>query len=125
MKKKVEEKREYLLNQGSGYIAFAASLEKIKSMVDGEVTAKAINDLDIKDAELQPIAGKIASIMTKEGLSFAEIEEEISGAANYFNSQLEHHYNVDFNPRAEIVGDNYADSYEKGYGNNDVKGPDA
>ena len=30
-----------------------------------------------------------------------------------------------FDPRAEIVGDDYKNSYEKGYGNNDVEGPDA
>ena len=34
-------------------------------------------------------------------------------------------YNSDFDPRSSIVMDNYADSYEKIYGNNDYEGPDA
>jgi subtilisin family serine protease len=39
-------------------------------------------------------------------------------------AQVKYQYNLDYNPR-EIVGDNYNDSREFGYGNNNVAGPDA
>lgn len=53
-----------------------------------------------------------------------EVESQFKGAIDHFQGQLDYAYNPDFNPRT-IVGDNYEDSYEKGYGNNDVEGPDA
>lgn len=55
------------------------------------------------------------------------LEEFLSGlkdAADHFGQVVNYGYNEDFDPRS-IVGDNYNDPYEKGYGNNDVKGPDA
>lgn len=55
------------------------------------------------------------------------LEEFLSGlkdAADHFGQVVKYGYNEDFDPRS-IVGDNYNDPYEKGYGNNDVKGPDA
>src|SRR5690625_4539592 len=37
---------------------------------------------------------------------FNKIKNEFQGAINYFESQINYHYNVDFEPRG-IVGDNY------------------
>jgi len=42
---------------------------------------------------------------------------------DYFFSKLKYHLNPNFNPR-DIVGDNPNNLKEKGYGNNDVAGPD-
>jgi subtilisin family serine protease len=53
-----------------------------------------------------------------------ELFEGLKGAVDYFNGQMEYNYNLDYDPR-NIVGDNYNNSSEKNYGNNDVKGPDA
>lgn len=53
-----------------------------------------------------------------------EVKSQLQGAYDYYGGQLESYYNVDFDPRS-IVGDNYNDIYEKGYGNNQVEGPDA
>jgi cell wall-associated protease len=44
--------------------------------------------------------------------------------ASAIRSMVEHHYNPDFDDRA-LIGDNYLDIKDLGYGNNDVKGPDA
>jgi cell wall-associated protease len=44
---------------------------------------------------------------------------------NYYSSQLKYYYNKEFNPRAEIVGDDPSDFEDTIYGNNDVIGPDA
>lgn len=44
--------------------------------------------------------------------------------ANAIRSMVEHHYNPDFDDRA-LIGDDYLNMNDLGYGNNDVKGPDA
>lgn len=50
--------------------------------------------------------------------------EDLKGAYDYFYGQVNYNYNLDYDPRS-IVGDNYSNSSERFYGNNDVKGPDA
>ncbi|HEX8060679.1 MAG TPA: S8 family peptidase [Cyclobacteriaceae bacterium] len=45
-------------------------------------------------------------------------------AYDYFRVIVEYGYNENYDSR-QIVGDRYSDVYEKGYGNNDVTGPDA
>ena len=52
-----------------------------------------------------------------------ELNKQIEFETNHYAQQLQH-FDTDFNTR-EIVGDNYENSYEKGYGNNDVRGPDS
>jgi subtilisin family serine protease len=54
-----------------------------------------------------------------------DLMEQIQEGIDYYEAKVKYQYNTDFNPRAEIVKDNYADAYERYYGNNDVKGPDA
>ncbi|MEH0155439.1 S8 family peptidase [Limibacter armeniacum] len=51
-------------------------------------------------------------------------EEDLQEAVDYFTSQVKYSYNTDFNSR-EVIGDDYANLKEKGYGNNDVIGPGA
>lgn len=52
------------------------------------------------------------------------VEEGLSGAVDYFDTQANYHYNKEFDPRP-IVGDDYGDPYQRDYGNNDYEGPDA
>lgn len=40
-----------------------------------------------------------------------------------YKESLDYHYNLDFDTRKDIVMDNINNPWEKGYGNNDVKGP--
>lgn len=49
--------------------------------------------------------------------------EYIKEGQEYFSSKLQYHLNQEYNPR-NIVGDDYNNLNEKGYGNNDVAGPD-
>ena len=53
-----------------------------------------------------------------------ELLEEIEEAAKHFQTIVEYGYNPDFDSRL-IVGDNYTNTNERTYGNNDVKGSDA
>jgi subtilisin family serine protease len=55
---------------------------------------------------------------------YSSIYSEIREPYNQFYSMANYHYNTDFDPRG-IVGDNYLNSGEKNYGNNNVAGPDA
>ena len=53
------------------------------------------------------------------------MEEEMKTYLDYYGQQATQQYNLDFDPRAELVGDNYDDYTEKHYGNNNYEGPDA
>lgn len=52
------------------------------------------------------------------------IEKDFEEGLTHYSNELKYAFNPDFNSR-EIVGDDYANIYEKSYGNNDVEGPDA
>ncbi len=69
------------------------------------------------------VLGQIGEEMTVDELK-EFMNEQFEGGVNYYGGQVNYMYNPDFESRT-IVGDNYADSYEKGYGNNDYEGPDA
>lgn len=56
--------------------------------------------------------------------TFVKFYEDLTEGVNYYTEQVNYHLNKEFDPRG-IVGDNYEDASETGYGNPDVKGPDA
>lgn len=53
-----------------------------------------------------------------------EFMETLKEYNEYFSDMVEYSLNMEFDPRP-IVGDNYEDSSERYYGNNDVRGADA
>lgn len=53
------------------------------------------------------------------------LEEELNDGVKHYEVQATKQYNLDYDTRAEIVGDNYDDYSEKYYGNNHYEGPDA
>lgn len=76
----------------------------------------------------------LAKNLSKEYLSIPDIKsiadiralisEEISHDRQDPQKKVDFGYNVDFDPRKTIVQDNYNDTNQKFYGNNDVEGPD-
>lgn len=73
------------------------------------------------------IARKTLSMIEKgiqEVGSFEQFYADLSDGVKHYEAQVNYHLNIDYNSR-DIVDDNYEDSGERGYGNNDVKGPDA
>lgn len=94
-----------------------------KAMGKDEVTPEDIANFETEDPQLQQALNVLNNILP-EGGNLSDVEKQLQGAVDYFQGQYEYGYNPDFDPR-DIVGDNYADSYERYYGNNDVKGPDA
>ena len=53
-----------------------------------------------------------------------EMEGQLQEGIDHFSEQLDYNLNVDFDAR-KIVGDDYDNQTETGYGNTDVEGPDA
>ncbi len=52
-------------------------------------------------------------------------ENQIQKGVDHYDEMLKYNLNLEYDPRPELVGDDYANGREKIYGNNDVKGPDA
>jgi subtilisin family serine protease len=87
-----------------------------------------IKPADQKEALAAQVLGQVAQSPEFKGKSAAEFEKEMTAqikeALDYFGPQ-EKQYNLDYDPRKEIVGDNYDDYSERKYGNNHYEGPDA
>lgn len=108
-----------------GFIdAFNKSLALFKektgvSNVTAADLAKAKDDANAS-AEVKRAAGVLGLLINGDSDEAAALKllgkykDQVEGSAKY-------HLNLDFDPRKEIVGDNYADATERSYGNNDVK----
>jgi len=97
---------------------------------DQEVTPENVAALDDSDQNVS-VGKRILDRVFAEGESVEsmaalkkDFEEQIAEGKKHYSNQVEYAYNPDYNTRL-IVGDNYADPLEKGYGNNDYEGPDA
>ena len=84
---------------------------------------KDLQNLESTDDDVNR-AAQVLMGMLSEGETVAGVREQLQGGVEYFGAQAKFYYNPDIDVRP-TVGDNYGDSYEKYYGNNDVKGPDA
>ncbi|MGU3376997.1 S8 family serine peptidase [Chryseobacterium sp. M5A1_1a] len=96
------------------------------------VTAENIKGIktptDQKDAIALDYLTKLSKNATIENLSPLEFEKIIGEWVNENienTSSQEKHYNINYDSRAEIVGDSYDNYSEKYYGNNHYEGPDA
>ncbi|WP_066759378.1 S8 family peptidase [Crocinitomix algicola] len=104
-------------------------LEKYQS-ADAELVKHfggAYSKKDLKKALKDPKVGESANLiypLAKSGASVEDVKEQLQGAFDYFNGQLNYHYNVDLDARS-VVGDDPSDFSDVNYGNNIVEGPDA
>lgn len=125
--KKLKEKNENMYNQFSSmYLNFRKSVDTLKYVLQKDTLT--VEDLAnyAPDEQIYTFAkGYINSKM--RNFPDATIEEALAQfkeAYDYFRVIVEFGYNEEYDSR-KIVGDNYNDVNEKGYGNNDVTGPDA
>ncbi|MDQ1097134.1 MULTISPECIES: S8 family serine peptidase [Chryseobacterium] len=83
---------------------------------------------DQKDAIALNVLKQVAQSPDFKGKSSAEFEKSISEqmkeAIDHYEPQSKQ-YDLSYDPRKEIVGDNYDDYSERKYGNNHYEGPDA
>jgi subtilisin family serine protease len=125
LKSDIEAKQEELGGSVALYTGLLEGVRALKTaMGKDEVTKEDLQNFETEDPQQQQALNVLNNVMGEEGGKLSDVEKQLEGAVDYFSGQYEYGYNPDFDPR-DIVGDNYADSYEKGYGNNDVKGPDA
>lgn len=91
---------------------------------NGNASLEDIKNYQPKSNAEEQVKGVLAESFNQYG-SLAEFrKQEIDVPLKHFKEELQYHLNPDYDPRA-IVGDNYLDSNEHFYGNNDVTGPDA
>ncbi len=123
-KKDMETKRElYKGNQeilSSNYKVVRLVNRLMKAYLDTDtLTLEMLSTVNSKDEKIT-MAKQVATQVLSQGMT----EEGILEDLEEMNKQLEFGLNPDFDPRG-IIGDNYENKTEKGYGNNDVEGPDA
>ena len=106
-------------------------LSAIKKVLDSValVNKKIIPSLaDIEnykaDNEMEEQVKKIIRSGSKDS-GFVEFYKEISEAYRQYDVMLRYNLNPAYDQRKELVGDDYENSKERFYGNNDVKGPNA
>ncbi|MBL7931177.1 MAG: S8 family peptidase [Bacteroidia bacterium] len=90
-----------------------------------KITLVEIEKFDAKEKEdkkMKMIATNI--LKNSEGSDLESVLGEIKGGEEQYKSYLDYGLNVDYDPR-NIVGDDYANSSERYYGNADCNGPDS
>ena len=115
------------------FSGFNNAIPSIIKTLNGKTLTKAnlaaIKPASQEDSRNLQILNSLVQDAGNVGKTPKEVEEllrkEIEGALKHYESQATKHYNLDFDPRAEIVGDNYDNYNEKHYGNNHYEGPDA
>lgn len=89
-----------------------------------EINEESLEKLPTDTDKQKEIKAKLNSAMNQD-MDFKNLDQYKNQALDYYNLSLNYYYNPDFNPRPEIVGDDYSNQTEKYYGNNDAEGPDA
>lgn len=125
IKKELESKKQELEGTLALYQGILDGIHALKeAMGKDEVSAEDLSNFETEDPQLAQALNILKNNILPEGGKLSDAAKRMEGAVDYFNGQLEYNYNPDYNPRS-IVGDNYSDSHERYYGNNDVIGPDA
>lgn len=107
------------------YAALMQALEELEAEIGtDQITSEALADFTPQEGPMSMLVMVLQQEAFEKGVDYATFKGEIKDGYDYLNGQSNFYYNPDLNTR-EIVGDDYSNSYEKGYGNNDVEGPDA
>jgi len=135
-KKEIEEGREKAQANLAQYESIKPiileSLSAVEKVLDGKApTVENIQGLNVSSDRALEIGQGVVMDVLSQGGSFESIDEikevmngQLQEGIDHFSNQLEFGLNPDFDSRT-VIGDNYANQTEKGYGNNDVEGPDA
>ena len=84
-----------------------------------DISLESVRALESADPEVVKAKSEMLALLSN-GIDLARINRVLG----YYGDQLTYFYNENYNPRT-IVGDNYTNTSEKNYGNNDVIGSDA
>ena len=98
--------------------------DMMKANFDKEdVSKEELKNIKTSDQLLQRASQAFVGMMEESGMSFKELGDYFEELNDYFAGQI-YHYDPDLDSR-KIVGDDYSNPYETGYGNSNVEGPDA
>ena len=106
-----------VLEEASGNPVLKSTLASIEATSDTVNFAK-----QTLTRILESVEGDVAAKDFLKDLD--EYLDHLQEGVNHYRVAVEYGYNTDFNSR-KVVGDDPNNLYEKGYGNNDVEGPDA
>lgn len=110
------------------YVNVAMSVDTLQAILKPDsVTAQSLARYNPTDPTLIFAKGMVMNLfknLEEEDASINDVVAQLKEAYDYYRVIVEYGYNEEFDSR-QIIGDNYENLYEKGYGNNDVKGPDA
>ena len=124
VEKAITDKRSSLEEQRDRYAGILELFTGLTRELGDDFTLEQLQAFETDDPGLTMAKGMLGNAMSN-GATVEDIRGELEGAEEYFTNALAYNWNPDFDPRAEIVQDDYANSRERGYGNNDVEGPDA
>jgi subtilisin family serine protease len=107
------------------YHNFMVSVDALKE----DLGKQKLTNADVLNAKTSVEEAKkalrILQNVASQGGNVEEFLTQIQGAVDHYETEYKYQYNVDYDPRPTLVGDNYSNANEKLYGNTDVKGPDA
>ncbi len=102
-----------------------------KAIGEKEINLESLQGIDATEEPMLAVGKNILLDQIARGMEINSVDEllegigeQMGGAKEYYSDQVKYAYNTEFDSR-KVIGDNYADQYEKHYGNNDVEGPDA
>lgn len=114
----------------SSYETYHNFLESLHAL-QKEMGKDKISNADISGFKSENAATNLAlnifhNIIASGGkIEDIDFDEELKGALEHFEAEYKYQLNIDYDPRASLVGDDYSNINERKYGNNEVKGPDA
>lgn len=106
-----------ILQKVTGQNVSKASLAGVNVTNDTVRFAKETLIKILENVQAEDVA--VADLLAELEFALGQLVE----AVNHYKTAVEFGYNMEFNSRT-VIGDNPNDLYEKGYGNNDVEGPD-
>jgi len=133
--KKIKEKFERLKTKNTQQFEFydklysnvTHSIDTLKVLLKtNKITQENLDQFNSNDPALLYAKVYLLDIFKNIGdqISLEDFVAQLKEGLDYFSVIVKYGYNEDFDSR-KIIGDDYADVYQKNYGNNDVKGPDA
>jgi cell wall-associated protease len=108
------------------FFNISLSIDTLKAVLETDsITNESLAEYHPTDPTLIFAKGLVTNLFRNMGEkgSLMELTDQLKEVYDYYRVIVEFGYNEEYDSRV-IVGDNYENIYEKGYGNNDVKGPD-
>ncbi len=103
---------------------FADNIKKLEDAIGKkDITQSDLDNFTTSEPSLNQVKMVISKMISKGG-TIDDLQKEIKEGLKELESEVDFQYNLNYNPRY-LVGDNYNDTSQHYYGNNDVEGPDA